>query len=68
MIQDDMDLSYKAPDVGYADDLVSNTGSHYGLQAKANLVSACTMILGLSIAPLKLRVTVSTGLALTLHP
>ena len=56
MIEDAKNQAYKAPDVGYADDLVSNMGSLKGLQAKADLISACTMILGLSIAPHKLRV------------
>ena len=55
VIEDARNLSYKAPDVGYADDLVSNTGALRYLQAKADLISACTMILGLSIASHKLR-------------
>ena len=41
---------YPAPEVGYADDLISLMGSLLGLQAKADMVSACSQLLGLTIA------------------
>ena len=47
---------YPAPEVGYADDLISLMGSLLGLQDKADMVSACSQLLGLTIASPKLRV------------
>ena len=47
---------HPAPEVGYADDLISLMGSLLGLQDKADMVSACSQLLGLTIASPKLRV------------
>ena len=47
---------YPVPEVGYADDLISLMGSLLGLQDKADMVSACSQLLGLTIASPKLRV------------
>ena len=47
---------YPTPEVGYADDLISLMGSLLGLQDKADMVSACSQLLGLTIASPKLRV------------
>ena len=41
---------YPAPEVGYADDLITLMGSLLGLQGKADMVSACSHLLGLTIA------------------
>ena len=46
---------YCAPDVAYADDLVSFASTLLGLQAKADLVTIAAKILGLTIALPKLR-------------
>ena len=46
---------YSAPDVAYADDLVSFASTLLGLQAKADLVTIAAKILGLTIALPKLR-------------
>ena len=46
---------YVAPDMAYADDMVSCAASAGGLQAKAHVVSAFTSLVGLQPAPLKLR-------------
>jgi len=45
-----------APDIAYADDLLSFSGSLPGLQRKADLVSAFTVTFGLQLAIPKLRV------------
>ena len=47
---------HPAPEVGYADDLISLMGSLLGLQDKADMVPACSQLLGLTIASPKLRV------------
>ena len=46
----------KAPDTAFADDLFSVAATRNGLQRKADVVSACAIILGLKIAQAKLRV------------
>jgi len=45
-----------APDIAYADDLISPAGSLRGLQRKATIVSVCMGVLGLEVATHKLRV------------
>ena len=47
---------YPVPEVGYADDLISLMGSLLGLQDKADMISACSQLLGLTIVSPKLRV------------
>ena len=47
---------YPAPGVGYTNDLISLIGSLLGLQDKADSVSACSQLLGLTVASPKLRV------------
>ena len=49
-------VQYAAPDVAYADDLLSFAASLEGLQAKADMISLSSSILGLIIATSKLRV------------
>jgi len=44
-----------APDIAYADDLLSVARTLHGLQLKADMISLCSIILGLSIAVKKLR-------------
>ena len=46
---------YSAPDVAYADDLISFAASLLGIQRKADMVSIVASILGLRIAIRKLR-------------
>ena len=46
---------YSAPDVAYADDLISFAASLLGIQRKADMVSLVAAILGLKIAIRKLR-------------
>jgi hypothetical protein len=48
--------THRAPDTAYADDLISLAATRSGLQRKADVVSACAIILGLKIAHNKLRV------------
>ena len=55
LLIDDKGGTRPAPDVSYADDLVSVAATRRGLQAKADIVSACAIILGLKIARHKLR-------------
>ena len=47
---------YPAPEVGYADDQISLMDSFLGLQDKADIVSVCSQLLGLTIASPKFRV------------
>ena len=47
--------TYSAPDVAYADDMLSFASSLKGLQNKANMVSLSAYLLGLHIATHKLR-------------
>ena len=46
---------YYAPDIAYADDLLSVARTLDGLQAKADMMSLCAILLGLTIAVKKLR-------------
>ena len=46
---------YRAPDIAFADDLLSPARTLKGLQRKADMMSLCAIILGLVIAIKKLR-------------
>ena len=56
LLIDDKGGTRPAPDASYVDNLVSLAATRQGLQAKAGIVSACALILGLKIAIHKLRI------------
>ena len=56
LLNDDQGCTRPAPDASYADNLVYLAATRQGLQAKADIVSACALILGLKIVIHKPRI------------
>ena len=49
---------YPTGDISYADDLVSTAGTMHGLQRKADILSAFTVLFDMELSPSKLRLAV----------